>query len=154
MSTVIDNFVNPEIIEPIVKNLDFEPIISGRRVAHFGYKYDYFKKTLTKCDPIPDNLNFNARLGIDFNQLIINEYKKSQGISAHIDDPNLFGPTIACISIGAAGTIRFGNGVSIKAKIGSLYILEGDYRYKHTHQYRNNSNATRYSLTYRTVSES
>lgn len=149
MVQVINNFVNPVTYLDIVQNLDFEPILSGRRVVHFGYRYDYFRKVLTECDPIPDNLKFPGQG--DFDQLIINEYKKGQGISAHVDDPNLFGPVIACISIGSPGTIKFGNGSSVKVGPGSLYLLEGDYRYKYTHQYKNGCNGVRYSLTYRTV---
>lgn len=149
MVQVIRDFVDPVPLLNVVQNLDFEPIISGRRVAHFGYKYDYFRKTLTECEPIPASLGYPSQG--DFNQLIVNEYKKGQGISAHIDDPDLFGPIIACISLGAPGTIKFDNGESIKVGSGSLYILEGDYRYKYKHQYRNGSSKTRYSLTYRTT---
>lgn len=157
MSRVIENFINPESID--LTKIDFKPIVSGRRVAHYGYEYCYFSKTLKSCKPIPPELDFSERISdiigrpIKFNQLIVNEYKKGQGISPHIDNMDLFGPVIACISIGANGRIKFGNGKIIEAKIGSLYLMEGEYRTKHTHQYKNGSKKTRYSFTYRTVDE-
>lgn len=149
-----------DFIEPVdLSDVDFKHISSntGRKVAHYGYKYDYLKKVLTKCEPIPDYLNFNDEISqylgydINFDQLIINEYKPGQGISPHIDDVNLFGPVIACISLGCKGVIKCNGNHMVKPC--SIYILQDDYRYKHKHSYKNSYDKTRYSLTYRCVNK-
>lgn len=151
----------------------------SRRVIHRGYSYSYNRSGIKKLDPIPDyfkNLVSKDRLinaiGIDIfddmdndfvEQLIINEYHPGQGIAAHIDHTKYFGPYIICLTVGGGTTIEFTRGNKLKSvyvEEGSLYIMSGDARYKWKHQIqkkkidKNIARKTRYSLTYRTITDS
>ena len=160
MSFYQDNFVNSNEILRIIqkRDNDFKNINSAksRRIAQYGYEYTYTTKTVNKISPIPPELNFDEKISealgkkVEFDQLIINEYKPKQSIAPHIDS-SVFGPIIACISVGADGKIVFGDKTSLKVKNESLYVMEDYYRYETTHQYTNNTKNIRYSLTYRTV---
>lgn len=91
---------------------------------------------------------------IGFDQVIINEYKPSQGIAPHIDHTGLFGSIIACITIGSSVPITFRKGditKKIEIKEGSMYIMTKDSRYKWTHSLTNKSKDIRYSITYRVI---
>ena len=104
-------------------------------------------------------------------QLIVNEYRPGQGISAHIDDMRLFGSPILCLSIGGPGSAvvvdftRTGHApYSLHVQPRSLYIMSGEARslWKHSIASRKQDHvpgqrtphartATRYSLTYRSA---
>jgi alkylated DNA repair dioxygenase AlkB len=98
------------------------------------------------------------KAGCVFDQCIVNEYLPGQGISRHIDKTSLFGPTIACVSIGSDATIRFTkdkNAVDVLVPRRSLYIMQGDARYAWTHEMparlydAMRKRGTRYSITFR-----
>ncbi len=136
-----------------ISTLKFLPLsdsINSRRVAHFGYHYAYNRSGLTKTDPIPNDLILG-----EFDQLIINEYKPNQQISAHIDHVQQFGPIIACITVGQSIPITFSNDIKkvVNIENRSMYVMTEDARYKWKHALKNNTNHTRYSLTYRTVNK-
>lgn len=75
----------------------------GRRVLHFGFKYDYRHRTVVRNDtvrPIPPELvelaalipppdpaagDIPAAFVQDWNQCIINEYEPGQGITWYTD---------------------------------------------------------------------
>ena len=73
----------------------------SRRVQHYGYKYDYKKRKINKDDylgELPEwtqklekkifDLIKNSDIELPYNkfdQLIVNEYKAGQTISAHVD---------------------------------------------------------------------
>ncbi len=87
------------------------------------------------------------------NQIIINEYKPGQQIAYHTDHIKLFGPVIACITIGQSIPIYFRKAVvkQLDIKSGSMYIMTGEARYEWQHSLKNNTQDTRYSITYRTA---
>ncbi len=154
----------------IINDIKLEPISSNkksRRVAHYGFYYSYDHSGLKTAEAIPDNLKdivnptrINNLIGdlIDkeFEQVIINEYQPGQQISYHTDHNNLFGPIIACITIGESVPIKFKLDDIVK-KIdvaeGSMYIMTCDARYKWKHALQNNKKDTRYSITYRTINK-
>lgn len=153
----IENFVDQNQVLPVVRQLNFRPITrNSREVCQFGYEYTYFSNKLEKTENIPDALNFNSHISailgkpIEFNQLIVNKYEVGQGISPHIDNPDIFGDIIACISIGCDCTVKFEGDKSYKIRGGSLYIMTGDHRYKFKHSIGRHA-GLRYSLTYRLV---
>ncbi len=99
-------------------------------------------------------------------QLIINEYEPGQGISAHIDKIEDFGPVVWSVSLGGNCTIVFekdGKKESFYLKRRSLFIMSGDSRYKWTHEipkrksdtYNNKKieRTTRTSMTFRTLNK-
>ena len=102
-----------------------------------------------------NNIIQNDLLKEEFQQLIINEYKYNQGITAHIDHTKYFGPIIACLSIGSEATVIFSKDNKeeiITLNPGSLYIMTGESRYKWYHSIIKNPNKiNRYSLTFRTI---
>ena len=170
----IENYLTKEELDMIKNKLEteinLEPIYnsSSRRVAHYGYYYSYDRSGLKMAPSIPDYLanlvsvgkiNHALKMQLvenEFEQLIINEYKTGQKIAYHTDHTKLFGPIVACITVGQAVPIKFKYGDIIKTinvDEGSLYIMTNDARYKWQHSLNNTTNNTRYSLTYRTINK-
>jgi alkylated DNA repair dioxygenase AlkB len=126
-----------------------------RRVQHYGYKYDYTKRKINKNDflgELPDwtknlekkifDLIYNTEIELSYNkfdQLIVNEYKSGQGISAHTDCEPCFEDGIVSVTLGNYGIMTFRKkygdfeNVDIKLKRRSIVIMTGDSRYKWTH---------------------
>ena len=128
-----------ETLIPLTKSL------KSRKVLHFGYKYDYIKKTIyEKADPMPpiieqllDYIPMSEGANAYFNQCIINQYLPGQGITPHIDRTS-YGSTIACFTFGKSGRemhfSRSGrNSIKLYTTPGSLYIMQGDARYMWKH---------------------
>ena len=81
-----------------------------RRVQHYGWRYDYQGRTITRdmrIGPLPDWLHDMAcqvaeRTGLFDSipsQAIVNEYLPGQGIAMHVDR-ECFGPAVATVSLG------------------------------------------------------
>ena len=159
--------------EKIINEVELNPISNkssnSRRVAHYGYFYSYDKTGLKPAAPIPDflkNLATQSRIeqtvgGVwkhnnEFDQVIINEYSFGQQIAYHVDHTKLFGPIVACITVGKAVPINFKLGDDIKTITideGSMYIMTADARYKWQHGLKNNFEENRYSITFRTINK-
>lgn len=158
-----------------------------RRVQHYGFRYDYKLRSVdaSAClGPLPawmapvaarlealrgelqslGHLPPPDRRDGPFNQAIVNEYCPGQGISAHIDQPQAFGPVIASISLGSATQMVFardGRSIAVPLAARSVVVLQGPARYKWTHAIparRSDEHngvrtvrATRTSLTFRFV---
>lgn len=171
----IKKYLSYEELNMIKKKLNNEIILepitalsNSRRVAHYGKYYSCDRTGLKDAQPIPDFMNelvnssrINNLVGFDlidklFEQVIINEYKPGQQISYHTDHTKLYGPVIACITVGQSVPIKFECG-GIKKKInieeGSMYIMTDESRYEWKYSLRNNSIRNSYSLTYRTINE-
>lgn len=119
-----------------------------RRVQHYGYKYDYKARAISKemhLGPLPDwaqsladALHKNKHTNEIPDQLIINEYEPGQGIAAHIDCEPCFDNIIAIISLGSTYVMDFINRLT-KEKISqplaprSLLILKDEARYEWQH---------------------
>jgi alkylated DNA repair dioxygenase AlkB len=146
----------------------------SRRVQHYGYKYNYIKRRIDIDDKIEDlpvwtnklqekifELLKKANIVLpfkDFDQLIINEYKKGQGIRAHVDCVPCFTDCIVSVTLGNSGIMTFRNGENehdIKLSPRSIVVLTDESRYKWTHEIdpSKNKNFTvdkpRISLTFR-----
>lgn len=119
-----------------------------RRVQHYGYKYNYQKRSIESSlylGDIPDWLLSIAKQLYRENltetlpdQLIINEYEPGQGIAAHIDCVPCFGETIISLSLGSVCVMDFTHSQT-KQKIpilllpGSLLILQKQARSEWQH---------------------
>ena len=100
------------------------------------------------CEVVPD-------------QVIINEYKPGQGISAHIDCESCFGPRIFSLSLGSQVIMEFTQDGNPKKEIlltpRSLVMIYGEARYKWKHsipsRLKDNGvdRGVRISLTFRNV---
>lgn len=114
----------------------------SRKVQHYGYKYDYKSRNITqKGEEIPEIFKplFDYILTHSdetFNQIIVNNYEPSQGISAHTDVKD-YGKVIACFSIGSGAVMRFTSenlSYDLYVKKNSIYIMSGDSRYNWKHE--------------------
>lgn len=174
----IENFVSAAQNEILLANLDGAPWRPDlkRRVQHYGWRYDYRARQVTedmRLGPLPDWLApFAQAVGRapDFeqspDQVIINEYRPGQGISAHIDCEPCFGPAIASLSLGGPAEMVFkrrrtGERRRLILKPLMLLILSGEARYDWTHEIPARKSdvingvrqprTRRVSLTFRTV---
>lgn len=142
-----------------------------RRVQHYGYRYDYKARNVTKdmyLGKLPKWLNDLAiRISNDGlcevipDQVIINEYQPGQGISPHIDCEKCFGPRILSLSLGSQVIMEFTQDGIPKKEIlllpSSLVMMYGEARnkWKHSIPSRLKDNGVergvRISLTFRNV---
>lgn len=148
----ISDFINEEDEIAILGHIDSQPWITelDRRVQHYGFRYDYKKSNLDRnlnVPKIPIWLSHTVRELIEEcsldqppNQLIINEYLPGQGISEHIDAPDIFGDTIIMVSLGSSCIMDFSleeDGKNRKEAIflerRSLLMIQKEARYNWKH---------------------
>jgi alkylated DNA repair dioxygenase AlkB len=164
---LLENVLTPEEQIKLVKEITDLGVWNNelsRRTQHYGYRYDYRAKNISKNDYLgefPEWLNslskkLESQLGFTPEQAIINEYTKGQQITPHIDAPHLFGPRIASLSLCSATEMIFSNqykgGDKLKVQLpqGSLVILTGDVRSRWFHSIPPVSQY-RLSVNFRTV---
>lgn len=145
----------------------------SRQTQHYWHEYEYGKKRLgTAPDPpkflecITDILHAHGLLRSMPNQIIVNKYLPGQGISAHTDDPVLFDDEVATLSLGSGTVMTFVNRdtsevVDVHLPIGSLFVMNGEARYRWTHEIKKRKSdtvngvstkrGTRISVTWRSV---
>lgn len=123
-----------------------------RRVQHYGHRYDYGRRGLAAdaqagatAPPLPSwARDLAARLAGEglmdraADQVIVNEYRPGQGISAHVDRVPCFGPVVAAVSLGSGCVMDFTHpGDGTKAEVylapGSLCVMSGPARYEWRH---------------------
>jgi len=148
-----------------------------RRVQHYGYQYDYKRRSLDQSMYIGSIPNWASLIAERIvhqglmsqmpDQVIVNEYLPGQGISDHVDCEPCFDDTIVSLSLGSSCIMEFKKLTdrSVKKLVylepRSLVVLKGDSRYGWTHgipardkdpwQGRRIPRKTRVSLTYRKV---
>jgi alkylated DNA repair dioxygenase AlkB len=145
------------------KPFEFHGYLGKRRVASFGWRYDYGERTLRRSAPIPDFLlpvreRAAAFAGLPaerLEQISVIEYAPGAGIGWHRDKP-AFGDVVA-MSLLAPCTLRFrlpkGQGWD-RAKLAvaprSAYLLRGPARRDWYHSIPP-LQALRYSVTLRSL---
>jgi alkylated DNA repair dioxygenase AlkB len=136
-----------------------------RRVASFGWRYDYSQRRLLPAEPIPDWLTALLRQveafgGSDthIDQILCTEYEAGVGIGWHRDKPH-FG-RIFGVSLGSSCRLRFRRSVgdgwdrrALDVAPRSIYALSGPSRLEWEHSIPA-VDALRYSLTFRTLKSS
>ncbi|MEQ9236251.1 alpha-ketoglutarate-dependent dioxygenase AlkB [Coleofasciculus sp. E2-BRE-01] len=147
-----------------------------RRVQHYGYRYEYKKRTLASASYLGELPNWANQLGqrlvrdrvtpISPDQLIVNEYLPGQGITNHVDCVPCFGNTIISLSLGGRCVMNLTHAptktqIPVLLLPGSLLILQGVARYQWQHsiparktdQYQGKKlvRSRRVSLTFREV---
>jgi alkylated DNA repair dioxygenase AlkB len=148
-----------------LKPFEFHGHLGNRRVASFGLRYDYSRRSVEAAARFPSfltNLRSKvaefARRGVDeFQQGGVNQYPPGAGIGWHKDKPQ-FGVVVG-VSLLAPATMRF------RRKEGdrwlrtsqvvlprSIYILEGEARTFWEHSIPPVDHM-RYSLTFRTLAK-
>ncbi|GAB5490366.1 MAG: alpha-ketoglutarate-dependent dioxygenase AlkB [Phototrophicaceae bacterium] len=105
----IDTSTELELINTIDKQIWLSPL--KRRVQHYGYIYDYKKRTITEdmfigalpiwLEELAEKLYLDKHIDVIPDQVIINEYIAGQGIARHVDCEPCFGDTILSLSLGS-----------------------------------------------------
>lgn len=142
------NYISSEHEEKLLKLIDtYEWSASlKRRTQHYGYAYDYGRKSARQdhfLGPMPAwlavlcaQLSGGGFFTQQPDQVIINEYQPGQGIAPHIDCVRSFGGTIASLSLAAGCMMEFsrdGATRSIYLEPQSLLILQGEARFYWRH---------------------
>ncbi|KAF2069667.1 hypothetical protein CYY_009015 [Polysphondylium violaceum] len=185
---IVENIISKErekeLVQEILKH-EWDTRLS-RRTQHYGYIYNYKSRNLNvdsnenKAEPLPDWAISLCQDLIDIGyineipqQMIINEYKGQQGISAHVDS-KVFGETIFSVSLNAPCNMIFKKKstttsrsktstatttskqeppqvVSFQVKPRTLLIMRGESRNDWTHEIPKLkiTSDTRYSCTFR-----
>jgi alkylated DNA repair dioxygenase AlkB len=170
----LPNFISEEeeaqLIDAISK-LELHPFLFGgyeakRKVASFGYDWNFDTKRLTKGKRIPEAFNpliekISGNLSInknDFAELLVTEYPVGAVINWHRDAPPF--DLIAGISLLSHSTFRLrpfdkekqtrASVISLPLKSRSLYIMLGPSRTEWQHSIAT-VDKVRYSITLRTL---
>jgi len=152
-----------------VAGLPLEPFQFGqyegkRRVASFGFQYDYTLRQMQGADPIPDWLSPIIKQveafggpGTRIGQVLCTEYEVGVGIGWHRDKSHF--DRVFGLSLGAACKFRFRRTAGEKwerftldAQPRSLYMMSGASRQVWEHSIPA-VEGLRYSITFRTMVE-
>ena len=159
----------------LLREIDARPWLSDlkRRVQHYGYKYDYKARAISRSmfvGPLP---SFAVALGARLtdaqllqeapDQLIVNEYEPGQGITPHVDCEPCFKERIVTVSLGSQCEMEFLpkdetlKSESILLEPRSALLISGEARYRWLHTIRarlsdrGRARTRRVSLTFRNV---
>lgn len=145
------------------KPFEFQGYLGLRKVAYFGWSYDFSKGRVGEAPPIPEFLlplrdrvgDFAGKPGGAFEQVLINLYETGAPIGWHRDRPQ-FGEVVG-VSLGAPVRFRMrrkaGEGWERKAMTvepRSAYLLTGPARTEWEHSLPP-AEVRRYSITFRTL---
>ena len=166
----VAEFISPDCESELIGRISALPLRpfqfgayeGKRRVASFGFRYDYALRRLQEAEPIPAWLSpvidmveafggSSTRIG----QVLCTEYDTGVGIGWHRDKPHydrVFG-----LSLGAPCKFRFRKAAgntwlrhTLAAAPSSLYLLSGESRTVWEHSIPG-VEAPRYSITFRTM---
>jgi alkylated DNA repair dioxygenase AlkB len=163
-------FVSPAAEQELIARiaaLPLQPFQFGqyegkRRVASFGFKYDYGLRRLQEADAIPDWLapviekveSFGGPL-TQIRQVLCTEYDTGVGIGWHRDKPHF--DRVFGLSLGSPCKFRFRKATgekwqrfTLNAEPRSLYMMSGAARQIWEHSIPA-VEAPRYSITFRTM---
>ena len=165
-------FVTPAIEQELISRvaaLPLQPFQFGqyegkRRVASFGFHYDYTLRRLQEADPVPDWLGpIISRVeafggpATRIAQVLCTEYDMGVGIGWHRDKPH-FGRVFG-LSLGSPCKFRFRRRAGDKwqrytldAAPRSLYMMSGASRHEWEHSIPG-VEQPRYSITFRTMAD-
>jgi alkylated DNA repair dioxygenase AlkB len=146
----LPDYLGGEEQERFLAVIDQHPWLAylKRRVQHYGYRYDYKRRTVDRAmylGPLPQWAVALAGRFVDEgwtprppDQLIVNEYAPGQGIASHVDCVSCFGDFILAISLGSPCVMLFthppsGMQVPLLLEPGSLYVMQGEARYQWRH---------------------
>ena len=164
------DFVPPETEQKLIfgiRDLPLLPFQFGqfegkRRVASFGFRYDYALRQLQRSEPIPawlDEIVAEVEAfggpATQIRQVLCTEYDVGVGIGWHRDKPHF--DRIFGLSLGSACKFRFRRTAgktwdrfTLDAEPRSLYMMSGASRHVWEHSIPA-VEAPRYSITFRTM---
>jgi alkylated DNA repair dioxygenase AlkB len=141
----------------------FQGFLARRRVAYFGWRYDFDRASFEPAEPIPDFLldlrsraaHFAGLTPEALPHALVTEYTPGTEIGWHRDRP-VFEDVIG-VSLGAACTFRFRRKAgakwerySLEAEPRSVYLMRGPSRWDWEHSIPAVT-ALRYSVTFRSL---
>lgn len=137
-----------------------------RRIASFGFSYDFASKKLGAAPPLPDFL-VDLRLRVAeqlpfaadaFKQALINEYRPGTPLGWHRDTPEF--ESVAGVSLGGSCRMRFRpyppksgrdpKTFTLDVAPRSLYLMQDEVRWKWQHSV-SPTREQRWSITFRTM---
>jgi alkylated DNA repair dioxygenase AlkB len=151
------------ISELPLKPFQFGAYEGKRRVASFGFRYDYTLRKLQEADPIPGWLTsiigsvekFGGLRGGSVRQILCTEYDAGVGIGWHRDKPHF--DQIFGLSLKSPCKFRFRRAAgdrwarfTLTAEPRSLYMMSGESRQAWEHSIPA-VEQPRYSITFRTM---
>jgi alkylated DNA repair dioxygenase AlkB len=164
------DFVSPAVEQELISAisaLPLQPFQFGayegkRRVASFGFHYDYNLRRLRQADPVPDwlaeiieKVEVFGGPAIRIRQVLCTEYDVGVGIGWHRDKPHF--ERVFGLSLGSACKFRFRRPAgktweryTLDAAPRSLYLMSGESRAVWEHSIPA-VEALRYSVTFRTI---
>jgi alkylated DNA repair dioxygenase AlkB len=167
----------PEFITPALEReligqvsaLPLQPFQFGafegkRRVASFGFRYDYSLQRLQPAEPIPawllpliEKVEAFGGPSTHIAQVLCTEYDIGVGIGWHRDKPHF--DRVFGLSLGSPCKFRFRRGVgekwqrfTLEAAPRSLYMMSGESRHVWEHSIPA-VEAPRHSITFRTMAD-
>jgi alkylated DNA repair dioxygenase AlkB len=165
-----DNFISLDIEKTLIHEIAALPLTpfqfgqyeGKRRIASFGFSYDYTLRRLTEAAPIPEWLgdviqNVEAFGGPStrIQQVLCTEYDVGVGIGWHRDKPHF--DRIFGLSLGSDCKLRFRRSASTKwerfaleARARSIYLMTGSSRTEWEHSISAVPDK-RYSITFRSM---
>jgi alkylated DNA repair dioxygenase AlkB len=165
----VSKSVEAELVERLqglpLRPFQFGPYQGKRRIASFGFHYDFTLKRLQRAEPIPAWLapiiNLVEKFGElpagSVGQVLCTEYEAGAGIGWHRDKPEF--DKIFGLSLNATCKFRFRRHVSdrwqrftLPAQPRSLYMMSGEARHGWQHSIPA-VEERRYSITLRTMRE-
>lgn len=167
---IISEQEEEDLIE-FIENLDlhtfnFHGFEARRKVASFGFDYNFDKRDIKKGKPIPNEFkplikNVSKFLSIpyhDFEELLVTEYPAGSVINWHRDAPPF--DIIVGLSLASNCTFRLrpydktievrGSGIKLNVERRSLYVIRGSAREEWEHSIAP-VKEKRYSITLRTL---
>jgi alkylated DNA repair dioxygenase AlkB len=145
------NFISNEDHNELLSLIDNQTWLTDlkRRVQHYGYKYDYKRRSIDKsmhlgdipnwCKGIAKKMLDNSIINFMPDQVIVNEYLPGQGIANHIDCEPCFNDTILSLSLVSSCVMQFtyknnlDKIVPVLLEPRSLVVLKEDARYNWLH---------------------
>jgi alkylated DNA repair dioxygenase AlkB len=168
----VADFIPPEVERELIGHvsaLPLQPFQFGafegkRRVASFGFRYDYTLQRLQPAEPIPswlrpliEKVEAHGGPPTHIAQVLCTEYDVGVGIGWHRDKPHF--DRIFGLSLGSPCKFRFRRRVrekwqryTFEAAPRSLYMMSGESRHVWEHSIPA-VEAPRYSITFRTMAE-
>ena len=164
------DFISPAIERELIAHvaaLPLQPFEFGqyegkRRVASFGWRYDYAQRRLLAAEPIPDwlaplieQVEVFGGAGTRTGQVLCTEYEAGVGIGWHRDKLHFGG--IFGVSLGSSCRLRFRRSAddgwerrALDVAPRSVYAMSGPSRFEWEHSIPA-VGELRYSLTFRTL---
>lgn len=139
------HWMETDVLKERITPIPWEIGAQNRRVAQFGFRYDYVNDvvdTVTSTPPIPPQLKELLNVDEKYSQCIINRYEPDVLIPWHRDDLS-FGPTVAVYTFGESRPLLLRRrpqggqpGCSYRAipRHCSKYVLSHSARYDWEHK--------------------